>query len=63
MSDKWNRGGGAGAVGGGYFLGFVGAVIYYLQNAHTFLAGIWGIIQAIFWPAFLVYHLFSFLKI
>jgi len=52
-----------GIWGGSYFLGFLGAVIYYLQHAHSFWAGLWGFIEALFWPAFLTYHLFLFLKI
>jgi hypothetical protein len=51
------RKGGAGAYG----LGFLGALIYYLQHAATFWAGLVGILKAIFWPAFLVYELLKFL--
>jgi len=47
------RKGGAGA----YFLGFLGALVYYLQRSPTFWAGLVGILKAIFWPAFLVYGL------
>ncbi len=40
-----------GACGGGiYFLGFLGALIYYLQNGQGFL----GFLKAIVWPVFLV---------
>jgi hypothetical protein len=52
-----------GAGGGLYGLGFIGAVIYYLQHAATFWAGILGILKALVWPAFLVYHVFTFLKL
>ena len=38
-------------------LGFIGAAIYYLQNATTFWLGLVGIVKALFWPAFLVYKL------
>ena len=45
-------------VGGGvYFLGFIGAAIYYVQTATGFWMGVWGVIKALVWPAFLVYKL------
>jgi hypothetical protein len=53
------RKGGAGA----YFLGFLGALVYYLQHAATFWVGVYGILKAFFWPAFLVYELFKFLHV
>ena len=47
---------GAGAAGGGfYFLGFIGAVIYYIQAADNFWGGFVGFLKALVWPAFLVY--------
>ncbi len=45
-----------------YGLGFVGAVIYYLQQATTLWAGIVGVFKAITWPAFVVYKLLEYLK-
>ncbi len=50
------------ACGGGfYFLGFIGAAIYYIQNATGFWDGVLGILKAIVWPAFLIYKLLGFL--
>ena len=47
---------GDGAAGGGvYFLGFIGAAVYYIQAATTFWGGVVGFLKALFWPAFLVY--------
>ena len=60
---KWKGGYGNGAVGGLYGLGFIGALIYELQHATSLWIGIIGIIKALFWPGFLVYKLFEFLKI
>ena len=48
------RGGGSGAV---YGLGLIGALVYYWQHADGFWAHVWGVVEAILWPAFLVYHL------
>jgi hypothetical protein len=36
--------------GGGYFLGFLGALIFYMQQGQ----GVVGILKAIVWPVFLV---------
>ncbi len=47
----------AGASGGLYFLGFVGALIYWMQAAHSFGAVIAGILKASVWPAYIVYKL------
>jgi hypothetical protein len=40
-----------------YFLGFVGAAVYYIQSSTTFWQGVVGLLKALFWPAFLVYQL------
>ncbi len=50
-----------GACGGIYFLGFIGAVIYYIQTATSFWLGVLGFLKALVWPAFLVYELLKFL--
>ncbi len=55
--------GDTGFMGGGWLLGFIGALIYFLQHASSFWVGVVGILKAIVWPAYLVYHLFSFLHI
>lgn len=57
MSKKWKdakMGGGAGQV---YGLGFIGALVYYIQAADSLGLGLLGILKAIVWPAFLVYKL------
>ena len=45
------------SCGGVYFIGFVGAAIYYIQQSTGFWSGFLGIIKALFWPAFLVFKL------
>ncbi len=47
------------SAGGIYFLGFVGAAIYYVSTATDFWLGALGILKAIVWPAFLVYSALS----
>lgn len=38
-----------------YFLGFIGAAVFYVSTATDFWAGVLGILKAMVWPAFLVY--------
>ncbi len=54
--------GGGGAGGAVYFLGFIGAVIYYWGQAVGFGAYVTAVLKSLVWPAYLVYHLFSFLR-
>ncbi|MBU1202866.1 hypothetical protein KKH39_02395 [Patescibacteria group bacterium] len=55
---------GSGAGGGAvYGLGLIGALVYYIQNADSFMAGFIGMLKAVIWPAMLVYHLLEFLQI
>ena len=46
-----------------YGIGVIGALIYYLQHATTFLMALIGIVKAIFWPAVIVYKVLEILKI
>jgi hypothetical protein len=59
------RGDRAGRAGGGavYGLGFIGALVYYIQTATSFWNGVYGVLQALVWPAFLVHGLLHFLKL
>lgn len=43
--------------GGIYFLGFIGALIYYLQTSTGLGNVLLGILKAIVWPAFLIHKL------
>ncbi len=46
-----------------YGIGMIGALIYYLQHATTFIMGLIGIVKAIFWPAVIVYKVLEILKL
>lgn len=50
-----------GLSGGVYGLAFIGALVYYIGQADTFVAGLYGVLKAIIWPAMLVYKLLVFL--
>jgi len=47
--------------GCGYFLGFIGAAVFYIQGATSFWDGVLGVLKAFVWPAFLIYKLLGFL--
>ena len=47
--------------GCGYFLGFVGALIYYISIATGFWSGVLGVLKALVWPVFVVHGLLGFL--
>ena len=58
-----SRGNAGGAVGGAvYGLGFIGALVYFIQTATSFWDGAYGVFQAMVWPAYFVYEVFHFLK-
>ncbi|MBX4188919.1 hypothetical protein KW792_02355 [Candidatus Saccharibacteria bacterium] len=46
-----------GGMGGAYFLGMIGAAVYYLHNSYGFWSSIGALLKALVWPAYLVYHL------
>ena len=44
-----------------YFLGFIGALVYYISTATGFWVGVLGFLKAIVWPGFVVFELMKFL--
>ena len=50
-----------GGMGGAYFLGFIGAAVYFISTSVGFWAGVVGFLKAIVWPGFVVYGLLKFL--
>ncbi len=40
-----------------WFLGFVGAAVYYISTTTGFWAGLLGVLKALVWPAMLVFKL------
>ena len=55
--DKMKKNMNCGCGGGIYFLGFIGAAVYYIQQSTTFWQGVFGVLKALIWPAFLIYEL------
>lgn len=64
MTKDTRRGMNGSSVSGGvYGLGFIGALVYYIQHAATLGAGLLGFLKAVVWPAILVYNLLAWLKL
>jgi len=52
---------GSGIFGAAYFMAFIGAAVFFIQQATTFWGGVLGFLKALVWPGFLIYELFQFL--
>jgi len=53
-----------GGTGGIWFLGFIGALVYFLHfHSGTFWLVVLAVLKAAFWPAYLVYYLMRFMRI
>lgn len=50
---------GSGAI---YGMGMLGALVYFIQHASSFMDGVWGVFQAIFWPGVVVYKVLELFK-
>lgn len=57
-----NRNNSSGVAGGAYGLGFLGALVYFIQHATTFWIGVLGFFKALVWPALVTYKLLEFFK-
>lgn len=56
MEKEMQRGATSGAV---YGFGLIGAGVYFISHATSFLTGVVGFLKAIVWPAILVYAAFK----
>jgi hypothetical protein len=56
MSSKAGAAAGSGAI---YGLGIFGALVYYWQEAERAWEYVYAVLQAFFWPAYMVYSAFS----
>lgn len=60
MADKTNKKVASGGAGGLWFLGFIGALVYYIHfHSGTFWLVILAIMKSVVWPAFVVYHVLT----
>lgn len=51
-----------GSSGAVYGLGFIGAAVYFIQQAAGFGDGVLGLLKAIVWPAIVVYQALAILS-
>lgn len=62
--DKTVKAMNAGApFGGAYFLTFIGAAVYFVQNSEGFWGFILALLKAAVWPAFAVHRALELLNI
>ena len=59
VKKKWHKHGHKMFGGGFYFLTFLGAAVYFIQQADSFWPGVLGFLKAIVWPAILIYEVFT----
>ncbi len=52
-----------GCSGMSYIIGFIGAVVYYISTATSFMMGVTGVLKAFVWPGILVFELLKFLGV
>ncbi|MEW6617059.1 MAG: hypothetical protein AB1333_01415 [Patescibacteria group bacterium] len=45
-----------------YCLGFVGALVYFIQHSETFWMGVLGVLKAIAWPALVIHRVLEVLQ-
>lgn len=50
---------GSGAI---YGLGMLGALVYFIQHASSFMEGVIGVFYAVFWPGVIVYKVLELFK-
>lgn len=54
---------GGGAWGGFYFVTYIGAAVYFIQQSDGFWGVIWALLQALVWPGFVVHRALELLNI
>jgi hypothetical protein len=52
-----------GPIGSVFFMAYIGAAVYFVQQSDGFFGFIWALIKAIVWPAIIVQHVFVILKV
>ncbi len=52
-----------GPSGGAYFIAFIGAAVYFIQQATNFWSGVLGLLKAAVWPALLLYKILIYFKV
>jgi hypothetical protein len=50
-----------GSFGGLFLVTYLGAAAYFLEQTHGFWGSIYGLLEALVWPGFVVYHVLAVL--
>lgn len=50
-------------LGFAFFVAYIGAAIYFIQQSDGFWGVILGLLQAIVWPAYVLYHVLQLLNV
>jgi len=45
-----------------YFLAFIGAAVYFIQQSTTFWEGVVGFLKAVVWPAMIMHRALTLLQ-
>ncbi len=61
-SKKRNTAAAQGGMGCAYFLGMIGAAVYWVQQASGFGGVVGALLKALVWPSFLVYDLLKYIS-
>jgi hypothetical protein len=57
VAESKRRAAASGGAGGIWFLGFIGALVYYIHfHSGTFWLVVLAFLKSLVWPAFVVYH-------
>ncbi len=57
VAESAKRAATCGGAGGIWFLGFIGALVYYIHyHSGTFWLVLLAFMKSVLWPAFVVYH-------
>lgn len=52
-----------GPLGFVFFVAYIGAAVYFVQQSSGFWGFIWALIEATVWPGFVVYHVLQILHV
>ena len=52
-----------GPLGFVFFVSYIGAAVYFVQQSSGFWGFVGALIEAIVWPGFVIYHVLQILKV
>jgi hypothetical protein len=56
MRERAMRRAGHAPMGGVFLVTYFGAAIYFVEKTNGFWGTVWGMMEALVWPGFVVYH-------